>query len=221
MLEAMEQDPELVDAPGPERRSCGRHAAGLMRGDKPPRVRQGCSVAIDFEVDPTTFQVVRFTTPRLQGVRLKQSDAAALRRLHADPEVMAMIGGVRSPDASDAWLTRNLAHWDREGFGQWMLHTAEGPIGRGGLRRIDPCVGEDLVEVGYVLAQQAWGHGFATEATLMFVELARSQYGLDQLGAVTLEGNASSVGVLQKCGFTFERSVDHDLGPHRFHRLRL
>jgi RimJ/RimL family protein N-acetyltransferase len=176
---------------------------------------------VAIEVDPTTCQVVRFTSPRLQGVRLKPSDAATLRRLHADAEVMAMIGGVRSPEASDAWLTRNLAHWDREGFGQWMLHTSKGPIGRGGLRRIDPCVGEDLVEVGYVLEREAWGHGYATEATVAFVELARSHYGLDQLGAITLEGNASSVSVLEKCGFTFERSVDHDIGPHRFHRLRL
>jgi RimJ/RimL family protein N-acetyltransferase len=178
-------------------------------------------VAIDFEVDPTTSQVVRFSAPRIQGVRPKPSDAATLRQLHADPEVMEMIGGVRSSDASDAWLTRNLAHWDREGFGQWMLHTAMGPIGRGGLRRIDPCVGEDLVEVGFVLARESWGHGYATEATLVFVELARSHFGFDQIGAITLEGNASSVSVLEKCGFTFERSVDHDIGLHRFYRLRL
>ena len=184
-------------------------------------MRQGGAVVIDFEVDPTTSQVVRFSAPRLQGVRLKPSDAATLRQLYADPEVMEMIGGVRSSEASDAWLTRNLADWDREGFGQWMLRTAMGPIGRGGLRRIDPCVGEDLVEVGYVLARESWGHGYATEATLVFVELARSHFGFDQLGAITLEDNASSVRVLEKCGFTFERSVDHDIGLHRFYRLRL
>jgi RimJ/RimL family protein N-acetyltransferase len=134
---------------------------------------------------------------------------------------MAMIGGVRVPDASDAWLTRNLAHWDQEGFGQWMLHTAEGPIGRGGLRRIDPCVGEDLVEVGYVLARDAWGKGYATEATQAFIELAKGHYRFDELGAITLEGNERSAGVLERCGFMFERMVTHRIGPHRFFRLRL
>lgn len=44
-------------------------------------------------------------------------------------------------------------------------------------------------------------------------------YELDQLGAITLQGNDASTKVLTKCGFVFERWVDHPVGPHKFLRL--
>lgn len=135
---------------------------------------------------------------------------------------MAFIGGTRRAAESADWLRANLEHWDENGFGQWMLRDATGRfVGRGGLRWIDPCVGERIVEVGYVFERAAWGAGLATEATTAFVSVARDCYGMPELGAITLVGNDASSRVLTKCGFVFERPVEHVVGPHRFFRLAL
>lgn len=172
-------------------------------------------------VDPATDEVERFTSDRLVGTRLRQSHAAWLEQLHADPHVMATLGGLRDAAQSQEWLDDNLTHWADHRFGQWMLATHDGTIiGRGGLRLIDPSVGEDLVEVGYAIARAHWGHGYATEATRAFIELAWSHHDLEQLGAITLVENLASARVLEKAGFSEERVVDHPAGVHRFFRLR-
>ena len=143
-----------------------------------------------------------------------------LAQLHNDPEVMAMIGGIRSADESAAWLASNLEHWDQNGFGQWMFRDETSQlVGRGGLRWIDPCVGEQIVEIGYVLQRSAWGAGLATEAATAIAAVARDDYRLRELGAITLEGNDASARVLTKSGFVFQRRVMHPRGPHRYFRL--
>lgn len=107
-----------------------------------------------------------FRTARLRAEQMTVDHAEYLVALHSDPEVMAMIGGTRSEEESAVWLRRNVEHWMDHGFGQWMLRDASGElVGRGGLRWIDPSVGEQIVEVGYVLQRSAWGTGLATEAT--------------------------------------------------------
>lgn len=179
------------------------------------------NVTVTYEVDPTSGAVAGFTTERLVGRRLRPSDDRTLRGLHADPEVMAHLNGVRDAAGSDLWLRRNLDHWEQEGFGQWLLADADGFVGRGGLRRMDPRIDDRLIEVGYVLVREAWGKGYATEATDAFIEIARDHLGLDQLAAIAAVDNVRSQRVLDRCGFTFERIVAHDWGPHRFYRRRL
>ena len=163
-----------------------------------------------------------FSTARLRAEVMTRDHAPYLARLHRDEDVMTLVGGVRTDDQSAVWLDRNLAHWADNGFGQWMFRTAGGDlVGRGGLRWIDECVGEQVVEVGYVFDRSAWGRGLATEAAAAIVEVARDRYSLDRLGAITQDGNDASCRVLEKCGFSFVRWVDHPIGPHRFFDLRL
>ena len=178
-------------------------------------------MTVTYEVDPGSAEVVRFTSDRLVGRRLLPSDDVVLRPIHADPEVMAYIGGVRDRESSDGWLRRNLEHWDEEGFGQWLLADDEGVVGRGGLRRMDPRIDDTLIEVGYSLGRGSWGKGYASEATRAFIEIAREHHGLDELAAIAAVDNLRSQRVLDACGFTFERVVPHDWGPHRFYRRRL
>jgi RimJ/RimL family protein N-acetyltransferase/broad specificity phosphatase PhoE len=168
--------------------------------------------------------VVAFTTDRLVARRLSLSDRGWLGAFHTDAEVMATIGGVRTSAQSMAWLDENLAGWDANGFGQWVLcrrDATQNPVGKGGLRMIAPEVGEQLVEIGYSFERSAWGHGFASEAAAAFVEIARTEYGLNELGAITLTTNFGSQKVLVRAGFVAERIVMLDSGPHAFFRWRL
>lgn len=174
---------------------------------------------VTFEVEADSVAVSSFRSERLLGERMRRTHRADLERMHQVPAVMANVGGVRTPEESTAWLNTQLSGWAEFGFGQWIMRTHDGAfVGRGGLRQIDPSVGEDLVEVGYVLDQPAWGQGFATEAAAAFIQIARAHYGLFELGAITLEGNDASTRVLEKNGFVFERWIEHRLGPHKFLR---
>jgi RimJ/RimL family protein N-acetyltransferase len=70
---------------------------------------------------------------------------------------------------------------------------------------------------GYVLARDAWGHGYATEALTALVSLA-PRLRLVRLYALTHVGNRPSWRVLEKCGFQREavlrrHFVFPNLGP--------
>src|SRR5690606_11785104 len=65
------------------------------------------------------------------------------------------------------------------------------------------CDGPGRAETGYVLAQDAWGQGFATEALRAMVELAPA-VGVRRLYALCHTEHAASARVLEKCGFVRE-----------------
>ena len=60
--------------------------------------------------------------------------------------------------------------------------------------------GSGAATTGYVLATDAWGKGYATEALQAMVDLARS-LGLSTLGAFCHPDHAPSIRVLEKSGF--------------------
>lgn len=177
---------------------------------------------VEYTINPATGTVDSFASQRMTGERMTAAHAPYLKRLAQVPDVMEHVGGVRTADESATWLDAQLDHWTTHGFGQWMLRDRKGDlIGRGGLRMIDECVGEDLVEIGYILNTPAWGRGYATEAAAAFVCIASEHHAFEQLGAITRKGNDASTRVLEKCGFVFERWVDHVKGPHKFLRLKV
>ena len=56
---------------------------------------------------------------------------------------------------------------------------------------------------GYVLARDAWGQGYATEALQAMIDLAPG-CGVRRLYAICHTAHAASVRVLEKCGFARE-----------------
>ncbi len=83
--------------------------------------------------------------------------------------------------------------------------------------------GESGPELGYMLAREAWGKGFATEMACELIKHCWSRYDWDQISAGVFEGNVASIGVLQKLGFTecgtataFCRAQGKDLPVQKF-----
>ena len=56
---------------------------------------------------------------------------------------------------------------------------------------------------GYVLARDAWGHGYATESLQAMVDLA-GKLGVKRLEALCHIDHRASARVLEKCGFQLE-----------------
>jgi RimJ/RimL family protein N-acetyltransferase len=133
-----------------------------------------------------------------------------LAGLHADARVMATMGGETATAAeSRAWIERNLVHDEEPGYGIFVFREEDSGrfVGRGAIRHIE-IGGGDEVEVGYAVAAELWGNGYATEMANALVAHAEAA-GTTDLVAYTEPGNASSRRVLEKAGFRYERDVVH------------
>ena len=159
-------------------------------------------------------------TERLVLCRPRASDLDDLVRYNQNERVMATLGGVRSRDDTREYLDRQLDHWERYGFGWWIVREArtERFAGRGGLRHTT-IEGRDEVEVGYGFLPEFWGQGLATELASASVQVAFGELRLVDLVAFTLPSNRASRSVMEKVGFRYERELMYADVPHGLYRL--
>ncbi|MEP6687750.1 MAG: GNAT family N-acetyltransferase [Gemmatimonadales bacterium] len=168
---------------------------------------------LDLEPAPTTFALRRLNAERLIDAHLP-----VLRRMHGNAQMAAALG-VRTAAESAASLERNLAHWDRFGFGLWVLRElATGRVvGTAGLRHRD-IEGVDEVELRCALFPEFWGRGLGTDAACACVTIGRDWLGLPSVVGLAARTNAASQHVLAKAGLGFERDVMLEDVPRRLFR---
>jgi len=148
-----------------------------------------------------------FSTPRLSAEKLHEGHLADLVALHLDQDVSRYLGGVRSPEATKAYLSVNMAHWDQHGFGLWGLRTRAGEFaGRAGIRHV-VVEGIEDVEIAYAFKRDLWGQGLASEISTALVDIGLSQLKLPSLVGLVSPENRASRRVLEKSGFTLERNA--------------
>lgn len=126
------------------------------------------------------------------------TDLAPLLALETDPR----IASFRRPRASNvaeaqALLTGHIAHWDTHGYGRWAIEHQQRVVGFGG---VSHRAGWDGLNLGYFLAPEAWGRGFATEVATEVLAWARQYLPHVPVFAVVRPGNAASIRVLEKVG---------------------
>ena len=105
-------------------------------------------------------------TDRLRLRRWLGTDRVAFAALNADARVMQHFPAALSRDESDTLAARIEAHFDQHGFGLWTVEIPNvtpfaGFIGLsipGFDAHFTPCV-----EIGWRLAAEHWGQGYATE----------------------------------------------------------
>jgi RimJ/RimL family protein N-acetyltransferase len=151
--------------------------------------------------------------------RLCPADRHHLRRIDRDPAVMAWMGGVRTAEATDAYLERNLEHWVEHGFGIWLLRDPDSGtlIGRAGLRHILVERTEE-VELAYALLPEWWGRGLGTTVACGCLTIAREWIGLPSVVALVQPEHLRSRRVLEKAALLRERRVVHEGRPHLLYR---
>ena len=148
-------------------------------------------------------------TNRLRLRKVSLEDANFILRLLNEPSFLQNIGdkGVRSLEDARAYIsTGPIASYARFGFGLWMLETKdqEIPIGLCGLLKRDAL--ED-VDIGYALLPEFWSKGYALESASAVVDYGRDKLRLKRLVAITSPDNESSIRLLEKIGFRFEKMV--------------
>lgn len=110
------------------------------------------------------MQIPQITTDRLLLRAFRVEDFEAYAEMMADPRVVQYLGEGRPLSRADAWrqMAMILGHWVLRGFGLWAVENrATGMLlGRIGCHEPE---GFPAFEIGYVLAQPAWGNGYARE----------------------------------------------------------
>jgi len=128
---------------------------------------------------------------------------AVYTRYSSDTEVTKYVGWPRhqSIEQTKAFLDFSEAEWNRWPAGPYLIEGRGDRklLGGTGLAFETPRV----AATGYVLARDAWGHGYATEVLAAVVVVAR-QLGVQRLYALCHPSHQRSIRVLEKCGFVFE-----------------
>jgi RimJ/RimL family protein N-acetyltransferase len=153
-------------------------------------------------------------TERLVLRHLGASDAPFILRLLNEPSWLQNIGdrGVRTvADAQRYIETGPVEMYGRLGFGlyQVSLRNSDEPIGICGLLKRDAL--ED-VDLGFAFLPEFWGNGYARESAAAVMSYGWNVLGLGRIVAVISRTNDASRRVVEKLGFTFERTVHLEIG---------
>jgi RimJ/RimL family protein N-acetyltransferase len=145
------------------------------------------------------FVAPRLETERLVLRSLGAPDLDAYAAMAADPEVMRFIGGV--VDRPQAWrqMALHAGHWALRGYGNWALERrADGQfVGRVGFWNPEGWPG---IEIGWKLAREAWGKGYATEASRTAMDWAWTSLEVDRLISCIHPLNVASANVAKRLG---------------------
>ena len=168
----------------------------------------------------TTQDITTVMTPRLLLRRVRERDRPAIRQMDTNPAIMG-VDGIRSAAESDRFVSNQIAHWERHGFGIWVAFDRATMIcaGRGGLRHIT-LDGEQVVQVGYGFFPGFWGRGLATEVAIASTRVGFEVLGLARLVAIVMPDNTPSRRVLEKVGFTHVSDTLYDGSRHLLYESR-
>ncbi len=145
-------------------------------------------------------------TERLILRRLRTGDCEDVYNYSRDPEVPKYLLWDPHPnmDYTRQYLDYIAQRYRMGDFYDWALERkSDGRvIGTCGFTSINfSC---DSAEVGYVLARDCWGQGYAAEALECVLDFGFDNVGFNRIEAKYMVGNPASRRVMEKCAMTFE-----------------
>ncbi|MGD9511684.1 MAG: GNAT family N-acetyltransferase [Geminicoccaceae bacterium] len=172
------------------------------------------------------------TTARLLLRPWRDADLAPFAALNADRRVMEHFPGPLGRPASDTLATEIQADLERNGFGLWAVEVPGVASFIGFVGATEPDFEAPFtpaIEIGWRLAFEHWGKGYATEAARAVVAHAFGPLGLAELVSFTVPANRRSRAVMERLGMTRAPADDfdhpklpegHPLRRHVLSRLR-
>lgn len=152
-------------------------------------------------------------TPRLILREWKDDDLDPFSQMNADSRVMEFMIKPLSRVESDGMVDRIRQHFREYGYGLWAVEliSTSSFLGFVGLSvprfeaPFTPCV-----EIGWRLAFDHWGKGYATEAARHVLDYAFNTLDLDQIVSFTARDNYRSRAVMERLGMTHDPAEDFE-----------
>lgn len=138
-------------------------------------------------------------TDRLYLREIRREDYEALCRMLKDEEVMYAYEHAFDDKEAQEWLELQLNRYENDGFGLWavVLEETGEVIGQCGLTMQD-LNGEQVLEVGYLLAKDFWHKGYATEAAIACKKYAFDILGAKEVYSIIRDNNIASQNVAKR-----------------------
>ena len=161
------------------------------------------------------YRVVASDQFEIRSARLvlrpwRRSDRDDFARMNADTEVMADLGGTLSRSASDEKLERFRRVFDEHGITRWVVTDPHGQfLGYCGIvvQHDDHPLGPHH-EIGWRLAREAWGHGYASEAASAALSDAFNRLDCTEVLAYTAADNLRSQAVMERLRLERRSALD-------------
>jgi RimJ/RimL family protein N-acetyltransferase len=133
--------------------------------------------------------------------------------LNTDPRVTEFLPKPLDRAASDTLVTRIRDHFAQRGFGLWAVEVPGRADFIGFVGLSVPCFEAHFtpcVEVGWRLAREHWGHGYATEAARAALDFGFRHLGLGEIVSFTVPANQRSRAVMERIGMTRSATDDFE-----------
>ena len=176
--------------------------------------------------------MAQLQTNRLILRQWRDSDIPTFIEMGQDPRVMEFFPTLWSEEKSRDCAAYFREHFTENHFGFFAVELKETQqfIGFVGIAK----VGFDshftpAVEIGWRLASQHFGKGYATEAAREVLRFAFADLGLDEIVAFTVPANIPSRHVMEKIGMSHDEkddfahpklSPDHRFAQHVLYRIK-
>ena len=151
-------------------------------------------------------------TERLLLRAWRPADADPFAALNGDPEVTRYLRGPMRRDESDELLARVRGHWQEHGFGLYAVEVKSSGAFAGFVGLAIPSFLPEVlpaVEVGWRLAREHWGNGYATEGARASLAHGFGELGLRQIISLIDPRNTASVRVAERLDMTRGRDRTH------------
>jgi 3-dehydroquinate dehydratase/shikimate dehydrogenase len=161
-----------------------------------------------------------------------KEDLEPFAKLNADPRVMEYFPKLKSRQESDQTALKMQAHIDKDGWGFWAasLNQTDQFIGFIGIEHVDFTAHfTPAVEIGWRLAFEYWGKGYATEGAKASLKYGFETLNLQEIVSFTAMQNMRSRRVMEKLGMHHDSKDDfdhpklsenHPLRRHVLYRLK-
>ena len=174
--------------------------------------------------------VMEVETERLRLRHWRASDRKPFAELNSDPRVMEFLPSVIKRSESDAMADRCQALIEDRGWGFWAterkdtrefigfvgLHVPSAPL------PFQPCV-----EIGWRLAHDQWGFGYATEAATKVLSFAFDVLHFPEIVSFTSVRNSRSRAIMEHLRMIESTPFEHPslpeghpLRPHVLYRIQ-
>jgi ribosomal-protein-alanine N-acetyltransferase len=156
--------------------------------------------------------MIIFETDRLLVRQYTENDFEDFFRLHGNAEVMKYIRPAKTREEALAFLRQIINDYDNlPGLGRWAMYSKTDPSFSGSFAVIPVQKSEDI-QIGYLMAKEQWGKGYASEAAMGGLQYVFNQLKRDRVAGITFPENIASQKVLLKQGFSFEKTIVEDDG---------